>query len=346
MKIKPILFLCFVLTLYISFGQTKIIEERFLPIGDIEQWITIKGEDIKNPVILFIHGGPGSTMSQYKDDIYGDWAKEFTLVHWDQRGAGKTFGNNAPKEITEDFYVNNPLSVEEMTNDGIELTQYLLKYLNKRKVIVVGTSWGSILATKMALKQPKLFHAYVGHAQFVNFSSNIKNAYAEVYEIAKKEEDKIIIEKLENLGFPPYNKAKNYGQLLRIVKEYEKENSTPSPTNWWKIASPYDNIKDSKDRYNGDDYSFLNLVGDKDIGVKSMVSDINFEKTGLIFHLPIFLIQGSDDILTSKKLTKPYFENIKAPRKEYFLVSNAAHGFNEAIIKKQYEIIKSLQVQK
>tara|TARA_R110002050_G_scaffold121195_5_gene239499 strand:+ start:2182 stop:2514 length:333 start_codon:yes stop_codon:yes gene_type:complete len=99
---------------------------------------------ITNPVILFIHGGPDNTMSQYKDDIYDSWSKEFI---WDQKGAEKTFGNNIPKEINKDFYMNNPLTIEQMTNDGIELTQYLLKYLNKRKVILVGTSWGSILAT-------------------------------------------------------------------------------------------------------------------------------------------------------------------------------------------------------
>jgi pimeloyl-ACP methyl ester carboxylesterase len=346
MKANPLFFIYFILTIFMSFGQSKILEERFLPIGDIEQWITIKGEDITNPVILFIHGGPGSTMSQYKDDIYGSWTKEFTLVHWDQRGAGKTFGNNVPKEITDEFYVSNPLSVEEMTNDGIDLTKYLLKYLNKRKVIIVGTSWGSILATKMVLKQPDLFHAYVGHAQFVNFSNSITNAYIEVYKMASDRKEPIAIEKLEILGPPPYNKAKNYGQLLRIVKQFEKENSTPAPTSWWKIAPLYDNIKDNNDRYNGDDYSFLNLVGDKNIGVKSMVNDINFEKTGMVFHLPIYFIQGSHDILTSKNLNKPYFERIKAPRKEYFLVSDAAHGFNQSIVNKQYEVIKSLRVQK
>ena len=346
MKVKPLLLIYFVLPMFMSFGQSKIMEERFLPIGDIEQWITIKGEDITNPVILFIHGGPGSTMSQYKEDIYDSWTKEFTLVHWDQRGAGKTFGSNAPKEITDFFLANNPLSVEEMTDDGIELTQYLLKYLNKRKVIIVGTSWGSILATKMVLKQPDLFHAYVGHAQFINFSSNIKNAYAEIYKMASDRKDEVVIEKLETIGPPPYSMAKNYGQLLRIVKQFEKENSTPAPSSWWKIAPIYDNIKDQNDRYNGDDYSFLNLVGDKNIGVKSMVNDINFEKNGLIFHLPVYMIQGSNDMLTSKYINKPYFDKIRAPKKEYFLVSDAAHGFNQSIVNKQYEVIKSLRVQK
>ena len=345
MQIKSSFFLFLILAANTSFSQNKIAENKFISIGGIEQWITINGSDTSNPVVLLIHGGPGSTMSHYKDDVYAEWMKEFTIVHWDQRGAGKTFGKNFPKEINEEFYANNLLSVADMTNDGIAVTEYLLKRLDKRKVILMGTSWGSILATQMAQKNPDLFHAYVGHAQFVNFSKNINNAYLEVYKLAEENEDKQVLLKLKDLGPPPYQIAKNYGQLLRVVKQFEKEHSTPAPSNWWKIAAEYENNNDSRDRYNGDDYSFLNLVGDERIGVKSMVSNINLNNTAVVFRLPVFMIQGKHDILCSTELNKPYFEKIRAPRKEYYTVSNAAHGFNEAIIDKQYEIVKALSVQ-
>ena len=316
-----------------------------MSIGGIEQWLTIKGDNTENPVVLIIHGGPGSTMSHFKDDMFSSWMKEFTIVHWDQRGAGKTFGKNNGNEINTEFYANTPLNLTDMTNDGIAVTRYLLEYLDKKKVILLGTSWGTILATQMAQSNPELFHAYLGHAQFVNFKENIKNAYSQIAEMAEAMEDKKVVEKLIELGAPPYKSAKKYGQLFRIIKQYENENSTPEPSSWWKIAAAYDNNEDSRNRYNGDDYSFLNLVGDETIGVKSMVANLNFEKSGLVFRLPVFLVQGEQDILTSKALNKPYFEKIRAPRKEYHTVSNAAHGFNTAIINKQYEIAKSLSVQ-
>jgi pimeloyl-ACP methyl ester carboxylesterase len=345
MKITSILVLLLSCNSFISFSQDKIAEEKFVSIGGIDQWITIKGDDKNNPVVLMIHGGPGSTMSQFEDHIYTDWKKEFTIVHWDQRGAGKTFGKNSPAEINEEFYVNNPLTLAGMTNDGILVTEYLLQHLNKRKVILMGTSWGSILATQMAQQNPDLYHAYIGHAQFVNFSSNISNAYSEVFKLAESNADQLAIGKLETLGAPPYKQAKNYGQLLRIVKKYEKLNATPAPLEWHKIASSYENNLDSRARYNGDDYSFLNLVGDDSMGIKSMVSNINFEKHGLNFRLPVYMIQGEYDILCSKQLSNRYFEKIRAPRKEYFIVSKAAHGFNEAIVAKQYDIVKNLRVQ-
>lgn len=345
MQLKTSFFLFLILTANASFSQNKIAENKFISIGGIEQWITINGNDTSNPVVLFIHGGPGSTMSHYKDDVYAEWVKEFTIVHWDQRGAGKTFGKNFPKEINEEFYANNLLSVTDMTNDGIAVTEYILKRLDKRKVILIGSSWGSILATQMAQKNPDLYHAYVGHAQFVNFSKNIINAYLEVYKLAEENEDTPALTKLNDLGPPPYQRAKYYGQLLRIVKQFEKEHAKPAPSNWWKIAAEYENNEDSRDRYNGDDYSFLNLVGDEYFGVPSMVNNINFDKTGLTFKLPVFMIQGEYDILCSQELNKPYFEKIRAPRKEYYTVSNAAHFINEAIVKKEYEIVKSLRVQ-
>ena len=299
MHLKSSIFIFFICITHVSIGQNKIAEEKFINVGGIEQWITIKGDNPENPIILIIHGGPGSTMSHYKDDVYADWLKEFTIVHWDQRGAGKTFGKNCPKIINEEFYLNNPLTVNEMVNDGILVTQYLLKQLNKKKIILIGTSWGSILATEMAHKNPDLYHAYLGHAQFVNFPDNIKNAYLEVKKIAEQNDDKVVMDKLNNLGTPPYTKAKTYGQLLRVIKQYERENATPAPFSWGKVATAYENNEDSRDRYNGDDYSFLNLVGDENIGVKSMVSNINFEQTAIVFRLPVFMIQG---IITNRRI--------------------------------------------
>jgi len=321
-------------------AQTKSIkEEKFVSIGGIEQWITIKGEDRNKPVILFIHGGPGSTMSQYEDVIYGDWEKDFILVNWDQRGAGRTYGRNVPTEINEEYWIENPLTVEQMTKDGIELTKYLINHLKKKQVILVGTSWGSILGTEMALGSPELFYAYVGHAQFVNFSENINYAYQKVYKMAKNAKDIDAINKLESFGPPPYSNAKIYGQLIRVVKKYERKNSTPEPDTWFKLAPAYDNEKDSKHRYDGDDYSFIHFVGHEKLRIKSMVSEIDYNHSGLKFTIPIYLIQGQEDILTSKEINKPYFDKIDAPKKEYFLLPDAAHGHNQSVIDKQYQVV-------
>ncbi|WP_242927593.1 alpha/beta hydrolase [Pontibacter vulgaris] len=325
-------------------AQPKAINEAgFIPIGGIEQWVTISGEDRSKPVVLFLHGGPGSTMSQYDDAAYGHWEKDFVLVYWDQRGAGRTFGRNAPEVVTEDYWIENPLTVEQMTADGIELSEYLIKHLGKKKIILVGTSWGSILGANMALSRPDLFSAYVGHSQVVNYSAGFATAYKKVSEMAQQTNDQESIEKLKLLGPPPYEDAKKEGQLMRIIKKYEKQNSKPAPATWWKLASEYDNEKDAQHRYDGDDYSFIHFAGFKKMGIKSMAAGVNFMENGLNYKIPVIFIQGEEDILTAKETTKAYFDKVKAPKKEFILVPGAAHGHNQAVIDAQYKAVKSLK---
>jgi pimeloyl-ACP methyl ester carboxylesterase len=323
-------------------AKNHIHEEQFVMINGIEQWVTIKGESTK-PVILFIHGGPGSTMSPYADNVYSSWEKDFILVQWDQRGAGKTYGKNGPEELSPDFLKANPLTVEQMTADGIAVAEYLTKHLGKQKVILFGTSWGSVLGIEMASKRPDLFSAYVGHSQIVVPGENMTRSYGTVYNKVQEAKDQESLDMLNTLGKPPYTSAKKDGQLMRIVKKYERKASAPAPESWWTASPEYDTKKDAMDRENGDDYSFVNFAGDEKLGVPSMVASINFLKNNLNFKIPIYLIQGEEDILTPAISTKAYFEKILAPKKEYLLLTKTAHGFNEAVVEAQYKIFKSIR---
>ncbi len=336
-----VILLCIAIPLSIAAQTKSINEEKFITIGGIQQWITIKGDDSSKPVILFLHGGPGSTMSPYNNTIYGAWEKDFILVQWDQRGAGKTFGKNAPEDADENYWIENPLTVEKMTDDGIELSKYLIRQFGKQKIIIIGTSWGSVMGATMALKNPSLFYAYVGHSQIVNPAEGLILSYHKVYTMAEVANDKKSIDKLASIGLPPYDDAKNAGKLFRIIKKYESQHSVPAPANWWKLAVQYDNEKDNKNREDGDDYSFINYMGQKKMGIKSMAATINLMQKGLNFKIPVYIIQGEEDILTSQEITKPYFDKIKAPAKKFFLLPGAAHGHNQSVIDTQYKIVKT-----
>jgi pimeloyl-ACP methyl ester carboxylesterase len=337
----PTLFSIIILYLPIYATSQKMHEERFVPINGIEQWITIKGEKSK-PAILFLHGGPGSTMSPYSDALYGAWEKDFLIVQWDQRGSGKTFGKYAPPELDPAYLKSHPLTLDQMVADGIELSEYLIKYLGKQKVILFGTSWGSLLGVLMAVKRPDLYCVYIGHSQIVNPSQDLISAYLKVYGLAKSAGDSISIETLRRIGEPPYDSAKTAGRLFRIIKRYEKKNSLAAPDSLFKIESSYDNAKDEKNREDGDDYSFVHYVGDKSLGIDPMMITVNLLKDGLNFKIPVFMVQGEHDILTSKEITRNYFNQISAPKKEYLLLPDAAHGFNLTVIETQNRIMKSI----
>lgn len=101
---------------------------------------------------------------------------------------------------------------------------------------------------------------------------------------------------------------------------------------------------DDQNRNDGDDYSFVNFVGDKQLGISSMRSSINFLKNNLIFKIPVYFIQGKLDILTPQESTKLYFNKLKASPKEYILLPATAHGFNQSVIDAQYKIFKSIKI--
>src|ERR1022692_2290817 len=96
-------------------------EEMFVRIGGIEQWITIKGSDSANPVILVLHGGPGDALSPVADSMFAGWDKDFTMVQWDQPGAGRTYGKTGSA-------VDATMTMERMTQDGIEVSEYLTRH--------------------------------------------------------------------------------------------------------------------------------------------------------------------------------------------------------------------------
>jgi len=354
MTIRPILFsallaIAFCLHASVSFGQKAgndtlpanyINEEGFVPINGIKLWVTIKGDTTK-PIILFNHGGPGSPISPYADNVYKAWEKDFIIVQYDQRGAGRTYGADAPEELTPAYFQQHPLSVQQVVDDGIALSRCLLHHLHKQKMMLFGTSWGSIVGAKMAWQQPELFYAYVGHSQVVNLSDD-GPMYNKVYAMAQKQNDTASLSLLNTIGKPPYSRARDIGKLFRVVKKYEAAHSTPPPAAWFVATHAYDNAKDEKDREDGDDYSFANFAGDKQLGITSMRATINLMRDNIEYKTPIYFIQGEEDILTPKEMTKPYFDKIKAPAKQFILLKNSAHGFNIYVVKAQYKIFKSI----
>src|ERR1700743_1873064 len=129
-------------------------EAGFVKMGAIEQWITIDGNDSANPVVLILHGGPSDALSPYADGIFAGWDKNFVMVQWDQRGSGRTYG-------TTGAAIEATMHMSRMTQDGIDVSEYLTHHLHKKKIIIVGGSWGSILGVYLADTRPVLFYAVV-----------------------------------------------------------------------------------------------------------------------------------------------------------------------------------------
>lgn len=306
--------------------------EKFIVIGGIEQWVTIHGADCSKPLVLFIHGGPGNALSPYARNIYGAWEKDFTLVQWDQRGAGRTFSRN-PKTA------ESSLTVAQMTQDGVELATYLTNHLYKKKVILLGSSWGTVLGTNMAKSRPKLFHAYIGTGQMVSYRDNDSGTITTLLALARAAGDSKSISAIEALGPPPWTNPRSFGIVRRITRGYEAKTAAAAPASWWVPAPGYTTPEDEAASEAGDDYSYLQFVGLKGDG---MFSGVDLPKLGTDFEMPIYIIEGTADLVTIPDVAKRYFDSIVAPRKEYFLLPAVGHDPNQTMVDAQYKILKSL----
>ena len=297
-------------------------EEGFVRIGGIEQWITISGERCGNPVVLILHGGPGNTLSPYAGAVFDGWQSSFTVVQWDQRGAGRTYGRNPePAEST--------LTVQRMTEDGVEVAEYLVRHLRTPKVIVVGGSWGSILGVHMVKARPDLFRAYVGFAQFVSHRENQPASYAKVMALARGSGDDVAIAALEKLGSPPWKDPRSYGILRRITRRYESKTSDPAPAVWWVRSPKYDTPEMRESYTAGEDFSYLQFVGLQGDG---MLSRIDLPALGTTFEVPVYMVQGAEDLVTVPEVAKAYFDRISAPAKQFVLVPRAGHDPNRGLL--------------
>ena len=312
-------------------------QHAYAPIGGIDQWLVIDGTSCANPVILFVHGGPGNPLSPVLDSLYGAWTKDFTLATWDQRLSGRTYARNEQvTELTEERIEATDLTIERLVADGIEAAEYLQRTLGARRLILTGTSWGSVLAVHMAKKRPDLFHAYVGVSQLVSDGENLVAAYSATLDMAHRKQDAPAIKTLEELGSPPWMNPRNFGRMRRIIRAYEAELTTTAAA--LQIAPEYASDGDRAAYEAGEELSFIKYVGLKGDG---LARSIDLPRLGTTFEVPMFFIQGEEDLLTRPVVTRVYVQKIRAPRKELVMVPKAGHDPNLAMIEAQLRLIKS-----
>ncbi|MEM9362780.1 MAG: alpha/beta fold hydrolase [Bacteroidota bacterium] len=320
----------------ISNVKSELNEAQYVLINGVPQWVTIKGRDCSNPVVLMVHGGPGIPLSKYHDSLFKDFEEYFTIVHWDQRGSGRTYlAQLDSEELTLDMLTNNELAVDLLVKDGLEVSDYIRNRLGKEKIIISGSSWGSFLATKMVHEAPNKFHFYVGLSQLVSGSKNYAESYKKVKTIASERGDKAALDILTKMGPPSWSHPSSFGKLRRIISKYENE--TVSNPVEWKISEEYSNFSDSRYSMFSEEFSFLKYIGLSDDG---MINDVALDECCTHLEIPVYIIQGNKDLLTVPEVTKEFFEEIAAPNKEYILIENSGHDANLDMLKMQLEILK------
>ncbi len=293
--------------------ETKRVEEKSLMLlGGEKQYVEITGESDKNPVLLFIHGGPGWTETPQLRYFNSDLYKSYIVATWDQRGSGLSYKNNP-----------NPgnMTLAQIIADAHELTQYLIKKYNQKKIYLAGYSWGSVVGMNLAIKYPQDYNAYIGISQVINMRYGMEASQGWVAERAKASNDKETLKKLEELKLCDNDKCKSF--MACFMKQYElvaKYNGTTFNKDIDKVE---DSVLKKYDDYKNYDWNkgFEFSAGkfEKDLFATDFTTIKKME-------IPVYFICGRYDWNVPAILVEEFEKNLEAPHKELFWFEKSGHG--------------------
>lgn len=287
-------------------------EARYVRIGGIDQWIGIRGEDRDNPVILCVHGGPGATWTPLTP-LFRSWEKTFTVVQWDQRGAGKTLESTGAS-------VASTMSIDRMAQDGIEVAEYVRTRLHKDRIFLLGHSFGSILGVDMVQRRPDLFLAYVGTGQVSDMPRSLAMGYARMLEKARASGDATAIKALEQLGPPPFRTMQKIGTYFQLLASHAPPTDRDAQAMLGPLLStaPNYSLRDIYNRLQG-----FARVPSLELYGAMLSKDLSASATRL--DIPVFFFEGTEDLVTPASLAKQYFDRIDAPRKAFVPFDGGGH---------------------
>lgn len=285
-------------------------------IGGIDQWLNVRGQDRSNPIILFVHGGPAAPITPTMWEFQRPIEEYFTVVHWDQRGAGKTLLESDLDKVAP------TIRIERYVDDTIEVAEHVRKRYGKRKLILVGHSWGTVVGMGAALKRPDLFHAYVGIGQVISTRENERISYEYAVEQAKLHKNEEALKELASIapypGTEPITRERiivarkwpqHYGGLSAF-----RSNST------YYFSGPLLSPDYTDAQVKAIDQGSLFTLGR--LLPEFVKVDFSQVKT---FPIPVVMFLGRHDYTTPTAPTVAWLDQVTAPSKQAVWFERSAH---------------------
>lgn len=290
-------------------------QSMYVDINGSKQWISIYGKDKDNPVLLYLHGGPGASTSLYDYAFTRKWSDVYTVVTWDQRGCGKSYDKSRPEPITADIIMQ----------DGKEMTEFLRDYLQVEKINLLGHSWGSYFGANLALAYPEYYEAFIGAGQFIDRDENERRLYDAA--LIWSENDPEGREMVEKWGATLAEEEDVYlrSEIMERYGYGMMKDGTDYSIPAAVFFNPNYSLKEIMDNLKGEGLSAEYMSFFLSDGFVDMSLLGRYD-----YAVPYYNINGDIDYQTNYSLACEYYEQVNAPSKQMFVMKDATHGLLES----------------
>ncbi len=311
-----------------------------ITLGGVKQSVLIRGRSIDNPILIYLHGGPGSSEMSPVRHFLSPLEEDFIMVSWEQRGTGKSY---------RPWMKASQLSMEQYVSDLHELVIEMTTRFNQSKVYILAHSWGTALGITFCHQYPELVTAYIGTGQGVDWIKGEKISYNFTLEKAVEQGNKKAIKELNSLTTQnPYLTIDSKGNWYKILKKERK----------WLVKFGGEIFGQSSykllsENYIRPEYSLYNMIAmaiGSSFSLKAMIPNImkmNFSRDITSLEIPVYFLQGAHDYNTPTELVVEYYDQLVAPKKNLVLFKSSAHmpQFEESdlFIEKVREIKEGLE---
>lgn len=287
-------------------NKIDMIEKKI--INGREQYFSIRSQNLQNPILLYLHGGPGDACIPLMTKYNRSWEQHFTVVILEQRGAGLSYYK---------FNETDNLNIQTFVDDIHALSLYLLDRFQKEQLYLVGHSWGSVLGLKFILTYPHLVKKYIGCGQVVNMEKTLEE---QIIFILKNANDRKIYQRIESIDVS-LEQESWLNDILYIAKQVVKlGGSIHGKTNQNSLIFPFLTSKE---------YSLFTLIRRQKGSLQGLryfwkeLMTVNFE-TITSFEVPVVFMEGRHDYHASSKVVEAYYQSITSP-KELIWFEDSAH---------------------
>jgi pimeloyl-ACP methyl ester carboxylesterase len=281
-------------------------------LGGAEQWVSIRGRSAANPVLLHLSGGPGSSDVGWVRTFNQPLEEHFTVVVWEQRGAGKSYPALDPVA---------DLTLDRLVSDGLELSSWLSRKFDEPKIYLTGNSWGSTLGVLMVQRRPERFHAFVGTGQMVSQRETDRRLYRQLNSYAARTGDEDLRQRLSALGEPPYRDVLGYALVMQYYDAIEPYDPVPE----------FDAARGLNGFFPGE-YSLLDtwneLRGFADMGglIYPQIQGVDFRRDVPRLEVPVYFAQGRHELTARSALADEWIARLQAPVKRVYEFPDSGHN--------------------